>query len=72
MPWLRDRLHRWLQWPHLTADIQTLTADIQTLRNRVDFLERIVMQRDEPEGSVRDTEDRRHGGHWPDAHLGAQ
>ena len=65
MPWLRDRVYRWLQWPHLTADIQTL-------RNRVDFLERIVMQRDEPEGSVRDTEDRRHGGHWPDAHLGAQ
>ena len=65
MPWLRNRLHRWLQWPQLTADIQAL-------RNRVDFLERIVMQRDEPEGSVRDVEDRRHGGHWPDAHLGAQ
>ena len=65
MPWLRNSVYRWLQWPHLTAAIQTL-------RNRVDFLERIVMQRDEPEGSVRDTEDRRHGGHWPDAHLGAQ
>ena len=46
--------------------------EVQTLRHRVDFLDRIVMQRDEPEGSVRDVEDRRHGGHWPDAHLGAQ
>ena len=65
MPWLRDRVYRWLQWTDLTTEVQTL-------RHRVDFLDRIVMQRDEPEGSVRDVEDRRHGGHWPDAHLGAQ
>jgi len=65
MPWLRDSVQRWLQWTDLTTEVQAL-------RHRVDFLDRIVMQRDEPEGSVRDVEDRRHGGHWPDAHLGAQ
>jgi hypothetical protein len=65
MPWLRNSVYRWLQWPQLTAEMEAL-------RTRVDLLDRLVLQRDEPEGSVRDATDRRHGGHWPDAHLGAQ
>ena len=71
MPWLRSRLQHWLQIPPPSPAME---GNLQVLQDRMDSLEHLLMtaQRDEPEGSVRDTEDRRHGGHWPDAHLGAQ